>query len=193
MDATRGSPLIPGTTFHYRGVADGEPTTDTYVVTHQTTVVDGVTTTIYGHRSASAALVEEAHRGLVRAGRRRQCFVLRRGEAKLEAGPQSQPQRVVEQGRRRSAGVYMPGDPDVGQALPRSSSRARRRTGSSCCSPGCGCGRLGHLPTPMVTGEWTPLEPGSSARSGTRKASARPWRTTPRLARRRSAGEGHGP
>ena len=26
-------PLIPGTTFHYRGVADGEPTTDTYEVT----------------------------------------------------------------------------------------------------------------------------------------------------------------
>jgi hypothetical protein len=40
------SPLIPGTTFYYQGTKGGQPESDLIFVTHQTQVVNGVTTTV---------------------------------------------------------------------------------------------------------------------------------------------------
>ena len=42
-------PLIPGTTFIYRGESDGTPTRDVMKVTYQTKVILGVTTTVVHH------------------------------------------------------------------------------------------------------------------------------------------------
>lgn len=53
-------PLIPGTTFVYRGETEGAPTRDVMKVTHDTKVILGVTTTVVHHLSyEDGVLVED--------------------------------------------------------------------------------------------------------------------------------------
>ena len=53
-------PLVPGTTFIYRGESDGAPTRDVMTVTSDTKVIQGVTTTVVHHLSyEDRVLIEE--------------------------------------------------------------------------------------------------------------------------------------
>ena len=52
-------PLVPGTTFIYRGEKDGAPTRDVMKVTHQTKVILGVTTTVVHHLSYEEGVLVE--------------------------------------------------------------------------------------------------------------------------------------
>ena len=52
-------PMRPGTTYVYKGVKDGKPSTDIVVVTHRTRVVDGVRTRVVADRQFEAGVLEE--------------------------------------------------------------------------------------------------------------------------------------
>ena len=53
-------PLVPGTTFIYRGESEGAPTRDVMTVTSDTKVIQGVTTTVVHHLSyEDRVLIEE--------------------------------------------------------------------------------------------------------------------------------------
>lgn len=52
-------PLIPGTTFVYRGETEGAPTRDVMKVTHDTKVILGVTTTVVHHLSYEEGVLVE--------------------------------------------------------------------------------------------------------------------------------------
>jgi hypothetical protein len=156
-------PLIPGTTFHYRGVADGEPTTDTYEVTHQTRVVDGVTTTVIKDTVRVRGVVEERTEDWYAQDVDGNVWYF--GEATAELDKHG---KVTSTGGSWEAGVdgarpgvYMPANPDIGQALPQEQFPGEAEdwfvvlfTGMRVRTPS------GTYPDAMVTGEWTPLEPG---------------------------------
>ena len=156
-------PLIPGTTFHYRGVADGEPTTDTYEVTHQTRVVDGVTTTVIKDTVRVRGVVEERTEDWYAQDVDGNVWYF--GEATAELDTHG---KVTNTGGSWEAGVggarpgvYMPANPDIGQALPQEQFPGEAEdwfvvlfTGMRVRTPS------GTYPDAMVTGEWTPLEPG---------------------------------
>ena len=156
-------PLIPGTTFHYRGVADGEPTTDTYVVTDRTRVVDGVTTTVIEDTVRVRGVVEERTEDWYAQDVDGNVWYF--GEATAELDRRG---RVTSTAGSWEAGVagarpgiYMPANPDVGQALPQEQFPGEAEdwfvvlfTGMRVRTPS------GTYPDAMVTGEWTPLEPG---------------------------------
>jgi hypothetical protein len=52
-------PLTPGTTFTYKGTKDGEPAVDTFKVTAQTKVVDGVTCVVIDDRLTLSGVLHE--------------------------------------------------------------------------------------------------------------------------------------
>ena len=156
-------PLVPGTTFVYRGVKEGDPTRDVVHVTSRTRVIDGVRCTAVGDRLyASGRLAErttdwyaqdrsgtvwyfgEHTAELVRAGR-----VTSREGSWLSG---------VDGAR---AGVFMPARPRIGQAFRQEFLRGHAEDHFRVV------GLHAPVRTPAVestrallTKEWTPLEPG---------------------------------
>jgi hypothetical protein len=156
-------PLIPGTTFHYRGVADGEPTTDVFEVTDETRVVDGVTTTVIRDTVRVRGVIEEQTEDWYAQDTAGNVWYF--GEATAELDRQG---RVTSTAGSWEAGVdgarpgiYMPADPQIGQAFAQEQFPGEAEdwfvvmfTGMRVRTPAA------TYPDAMVTGEWTPLEPG---------------------------------
>jgi hypothetical protein len=188
-------PLIPGTTFHYRGVADGEPTTDTYEVTHQTRVVDGVSTTVIKDTVRVRGVVEERTEDWYAQDVDGNVWYF--GEATAELDKHGKvtntggPWEAGVDGARH--GVYMPANPDIGKALPQEQFPGEAEDWFVVLFTGMRVRTLGTYPDAMVTGEWTPLEPDRRRESGTPRG--RPGDGERHLGRTGDApaGEGHGP
>src|SRR5262245_9131426 len=156
-------PLIPGTTFHYRGVADGEPTTDVFEVTHDTKLVDGVTTTVIKDTVRVRGAIEEVTEDWYAQDVDGNVWYF--GEATAELDRKG---RVTSTAGSWAAGVdgarpgiYMPAEPAIGQAFPQEQFPGEAEdwfvvlfTGMRVKTPAA------TYRDAMVTGEWTPLEPG---------------------------------
>ena len=135
-------PLIPGTTFRYRGTADGEPTTD---------VVRGHDRDEGGRRRHDARSIKDdivRVRGVVEErtedwyAQDRDGNVWYFGEETAELDRHGKVTSTPGRGRpawtaRGPASSCPPTPDDRRRRSPRSSSRARPRTGSSCCSRAC--------------------------------------------------------
>jgi hypothetical protein len=156
-------PLIPGTTFRYRGIADGEPTTDVVEVTHDTKVVDGITTTVIKDTVRVRGVVEEVTEDWYAQDVAGNVWYF--GEATAELDRKG---RVTSTSGSWAAGVdgalpgvYMPAEPGVGQSFPQEQFPGAAEDWFVVMFSGM------RVKTPaatyrgaMVTGEWTPLEPG---------------------------------
>jgi hypothetical protein len=156
-------PLLPGTTFHYRGTTGGEPTTDTYEVTTETKVVAGVTTTVIRDTVRVRGVVSERTEDWFAQDVDGNVWYF--GEATAELNRKG---KVLNTHGSWEAGVdgaepgiFMPAEPAVGESFAQEHFPGEAEdwfvvmfTGTRVTVP------AGTYKDALVTGEWTPLEPG---------------------------------
>ncbi len=156
-------PLIPGTTFHYVGTTGGEPTTDTYAVTTGTRVVAGVTCTVIRDTVRIRGVVSERTQDWYAQDADGNVWYF--GEATAELNRKG---KVVSTEGSWEAGVdgalpgvFMPAQPAVGQSFAQEQFPGQAEdwfvvmfTSTRVTVP------AGTYKGALVTGEWTPLEPG---------------------------------
>ena len=156
-------PLLPGTTFHYRGTTGGEPTTDTYAVTTDTKVVAGVTCTVIRDTVRVRGVVSERTEDWYAQDKDGNVWYFGEATAELNRkGKVVSTEGSWEAGVDGAApGVFMPADPVVGQSFAQEQFPGEAEdwfvvmfTGTSVRVP------AGTYQGAVVTAEWTPLEPG---------------------------------
>ena len=155
-------PLTPGTTLTYKGIKDGEDAVDVFEVTDQTKVVDGVTcVVIHDSLTLGGTLHERTEDWYVQD---RDGNVWYFGEATAELDDAG---KVVSTDGSWTAGedgatpgIYMPGDPHVGQSMQQEFYPGQAEdhfvvllTNGSVKVP------AGTYKDALLTAEWTPLEP----------------------------------
>lgn len=156
-------PLLPGTTFHYRGTTGGEPTTDTYAVTKETKVVAGVTTTVIRDTVRVRGVVSERTEDWYAQDKDGNVWYF--GEATAEVNRKGKVLNTDgswEAGVDGAApGIFMTANPTVGQSFAQEHFPGQAEdwfvvmfTGTRVTVP------AGTYKGALVTGEWTPLEPG---------------------------------
>jgi hypothetical protein len=156
-------PLIPGTTFTYKGTADGEPTTDVFEVTHDTKVVDGITTTVIKDDVFVRGVLEERTEDWYAQDRDGNVWYF--GEDTAELNRQG---KVTSTAGSWEAGVdgarpgiFMPADPAIGVAFPQEQFPGEAEDWFVVLFEGMRAKvPAGTWKDTIVTGEWTPLEPG---------------------------------
>jgi hypothetical protein len=155
-------PLKPGTVYTYRGVKDGKPSGDVVTITSQTKMIQGVRTTVVRDRLFLAGRLEERTTDWYAQDKRGNVWYF--GEATAELDRKA---RVTStEGSWRAgvdgaqAGIYMPGQPRVGQSglqeLYRGHAEDHFRVLRLSASI-----RVPFITTThaLLTEEWTPLEP----------------------------------
>jgi len=156
-------PLIPGTTFTYKGTADGEPTTDVFAVTHDTKVVDGITTTVIKDDVFVRGVLEERTEDWYAQDRDGNVWYFgettaelnRRGKVTSTAGSW---EAGVDGAR---PGIFMPADPAIGLAYPQEQFLGEAEDWFVVLFEDMRAKvPAGTWTDTIVTGEWTPLEPG---------------------------------
>jgi hypothetical protein len=156
-------PLIPGTTFTYKGIADGEPTTDVFEVTHDTKVVDGITTTVIKDDVFVRGVLEERTEDWYAQDRDGNVWYF--GEQTAELNKQG---KVTSTAGSWEAGVdgarpgiFMPAEPAIGVAYPQEQFPGEAEDWFVVLFQGMRAKvPAGTWSDTIVTGEWTPLEPG---------------------------------
>jgi hypothetical protein len=156
-------PLIPGTTFTYRGVAEGESTTDILTVTHRTRVVDGVTCTVIKDIVRVRGVLEERTEDWYAQDSDGNVWYFGEDTAELDRkGRVTSTAGSWESGVDGARpGIFMPADPAIGVSYPQEQFPGEAEdwfvvmfTGMRAKVP------AGTWTDTLVTGEWTPLEPG---------------------------------
>jgi hypothetical protein len=155
-------PLVPGTTFVYRGVKDGEPTRDVVRVTSRTRVVDGVRCVAVTDRLYAAGHLAERTTDWYAQDRSGAVWYFGEDTAELDrAGRVTSREGSWLAGVHGArAGVFMPAHPRVGQSFRQEYLKGHAEDHF----------RVLGLDTPvrtpavtsrraLLTKEWTPLEP----------------------------------
>ncbi len=156
-------PLVPGTTYVYRGMKDGEPSREVLRVTNRTKVIQGVRCTVLDDRLYLSGRLEERTTDWYAQDEKGNVWYFGEDTAELD-----------EQGRVTSregswqagvdgarAGIYMPAEPKVGQSFRQEFYEGHAEDHF----------RVEDLAAPvsvpyttsqeaLLTEEWTPLEPG---------------------------------
>jgi hypothetical protein len=156
-------PLVPGTTFVYKGSQDGEPDVDVVAVSHHTKVIDGVTCVeVHDHLYVKGRLAETTRDWYAqdRAGN-----VWYFGEATAELDRRG---RVISTEGSWQAGVdgarpgiFMPAQPHVGDSFRQEFLKGHAEDHFKILSLSADVTvPAGHFEHVMLTKEWTPLEPG---------------------------------
>jgi hypothetical protein len=163
-------PLIPGTTFRYRGTSDGVPTRNVTFVTHDTKRILGVTTTVVRDRAfEDGVLVEDTFDWFAqdKAGN-----VWYFGEDSKELDPQGNV--ISTEGSWKAGvngaepGIIMEADPQVGDryeqeeapGVAEDQARVLSLTASACVPYKPASNPNGCFKNLLQTKEWTQLEPG---------------------------------
>jgi hypothetical protein len=156
-------PLVPGTTYVYRGIKDGEPSREVLRVTNRTKLIDGVRCTVLDDRLYLNGRLEERTSDWYAQDAKGNVWYF--GEATAE---------LDKQGRVRSregswqagvdgarAGIFMPADPKVGQSFVQEFYAGHAEDhfrvedlAASVSVP------YTTSKEALLTKEWTPLEPG---------------------------------
>jgi hypothetical protein len=155
-------PLIPGMTWDYRGVKDGEPSRETMVATSRTKTIQGVPCTVVSDKLYLSGKLEE--RTLDYYAQDTDGNVWYFGEDTAELKPNGEVKTTEGTwlaGRDGAvAGVFMPADPQVGQSFRQEYYKGQAEDHFRILSlseqvktPGASSNRA------MLTEEWTPLEP----------------------------------
>jgi hypothetical protein len=155
-------PLVPGTTFVYRGIKDGKRSRDVVTVTRRTRVVDGVRCTEVSDRLYLAGRLAERTTDWYAQDRRGRVWYFGERTAELDARG-----RVTStEGSWRAGvdgarpGIFMPAQPRVGQTFSQehyaghAEDRFRVLALRAPVSTPAATSRRA-----LLTKEWTPLEP----------------------------------
>jgi hypothetical protein len=156
-------PLKPGARYTYRGTKDGQPAVDVLLVTAATKIVDGVACVVVRDTLRLGGVVAERTEDWYAQDRDGNVWYF--GEATSELNAQGKV--VSTEGSWESGvdgalpGIYMPAEPKVGQSLAQEHYAGHAEdwfvvlfTSTKVKVP------AGTFKNAMVTGEWTPLEPG---------------------------------
>lgn len=156
-------PLIPGTTFVYRGVKDGKTARDVFTVLHATRTIEGVRCTSVSDRLYLAGRLEERTTDWYAQDRRGNVWYFGEATAELDrAGHVTSREGSWLAGRDGArAGIYMPAGPQVGQSGRQEYYKGHAEdhfavvsTNARVSVPFVSSNRA------LLTKEWTPLEPG---------------------------------
>ena len=155
-------PLKPGTVYTYRGVKDGKTSRDVVTITRETKTIQGVHTTIVRDRLFLAGRLEERTTDWYAQDRRGNVWYFGEATAELDrkgrvTSTEGSWQAGVDGAR---AGIYMPGEPRIGQAglqeLYRGHAEDHFRVIRLSASVRVPFITTNHA---LLTEEWTPLEP----------------------------------
>ena len=155
-------PLIPGMTWEYRGVKDGQPSREIMVATSQTKTIQGVPCTVVSDKLYLSGALEE--RTLDYYAQDKDGNVWYFGEDTAELKPDGSVKSTEGtwlSGRDGAeAGIFMPADPQVGQSFRQEYYKGQAEDHFRILSlseqvktPGATSDQA------MLTMEWTPLEP----------------------------------
>jgi hypothetical protein len=157
-------PLLPGTTFVYRGVKDGKTARDVVTVTHATKTIQGVRSTAVADRLYLAGRLEERTTDWYAQDRRGNVWYFGEATAELDrAGHVTSTEGSWLAGRNGAkAGIYMTARPTVGQSRLQEYYKGHAEDHFAVVSlrarvsvPYTTSNRA------LLTKEWTPLEPGT--------------------------------
>ena len=156
-------PLVPGTTYIYRGMKDGEPSREVLRVTHRTKLIQGVRCTTLDDRLYLSGRLEERTRDWYAQDEKGNVWYFGEDTAELDeqgrvTSREGSWQAGVEGAR---AGIYMPAEPKVDQSFRQEFYAGHAEDHF----------RVVDLAAPvdvpytsskeaLLTEEWTPLEPG---------------------------------
>jgi hypothetical protein len=155
-------PLVPGMTWAYRGVKDGQPSHEIMVATSQTKTIQGVPCTVVSDKLYLSGALEE--RTLDYYAQDKDGNVWYFGEDTAELKPDGSVKSTEGtwlSGRDGAeAGIFMPADPQVGQSFRQEYYKGQAEDHFRILSlseqvktPGATSDQA------MLTMEWTPLEP----------------------------------
>jgi hypothetical protein len=157
-------PLVPGTTFVYRGVKDGKSARDVVTVTHATKTIQGVHCTAVRDRLYLAGRLEERTTDWYAQDRRGSVWYFGESTAELDpAGHVTSTEGSWLAGRDGAqAGIFMTARPIVGQSRRQEYYKGHAEDHFAVVSlrarvsvPYTSSNRA------LLTKEWTPLEPGT--------------------------------
>jgi hypothetical protein len=157
-------PLVPGTTFVYRGVKDGKSARDVVTVTHATKRIQGVLCTAVADRLYLAGRLEERTTDWYAQDRRGNVWYFGESTAELDrSGHVTSTEGSWQAGRNGAqAGIYMTARPAVGQSRRQEYYKGHAEDHFAVVSLSA------HVAVPytasnraLLTKEWTPLEPGT--------------------------------
>ena len=157
-------PLLPGTTFVYRGVKDGKTARDVVTVTHATRTIQGVRSTAVADRLYLAGRLEERTTDWYAQDRRGNVWYFGEATAELDrAGHVTSTEGSWLAGRNGAkAGIYVTARPTVGQSRLQEYYKGHAEDHFAVVSlrarvsvPYTTSNRA------LLTKEWTPLEPGT--------------------------------
>ena len=157
-------PLLPGTTFVYRGVKDGKTARDVVTVTHATRTIQGVRSTAVADRLYLAGRLEERTTDWYAQDRRGNVWYFGEATGELDrAGHVTSTEGSWLAGRNGAkAGIYMTARPTVGQSRLQEYYKGHAEDHFAVVS------LRARVSVPytisnraLLTKEWTPLEPGT--------------------------------
>lgn len=156
-------PLIPGTTFVYRGVRDGEPSRELLTVTSLTKVIQGVRCTVLHDRLYLSGRLHERTTDWYAQDAKGNVWYMGEQTAELDkrgrvTSTEGSWQAGVDGAK---AGIYMPAQPKVGQSFSQEFYKGHAEDHFRVLSLGASVSvpytTSKHA---LLTEEWTPLEPG---------------------------------
>jgi hypothetical protein len=156
-------PLAPGTTLVYRGVKDGKPSRDVFTVERGTTTIDGVRCAIVKDVLYLSGKLEERTTDWYAQDAARNVWYF--GEQTAELDTSGHVKSTAGTWRAgvngAQAGIYLPGNPRVGEAGRQEYYRGQaedhyrvKSLSARVTTPGASSTHA------LLTEEWTPLEPG---------------------------------
>ena len=157
-------PLLPGTTFVYRGVKDGKKARDVVTVTHNTKRIQGVLCTAVADRLYLAGRLEERTTDWYAQDKAGNVWYFGEATAELDrSGHVTSTEGSWQAGRDGAqAGIFMTARPTVGQSRRQEYYKGHAEDHFAVVSVNA------HVSVPyttsnraLLTKEWTPLEPGT--------------------------------
>jgi hypothetical protein len=156
-------PLKPGTTLVYRGVKDGKPSRDVFTVKRTSKTIDGVRCTVVHDILYLSGKLEERTTDWYAQDAAGNVWYFGEQTAELDASGRVKSiagtWRAGVKGAQ--AGIYLPGNPRVGQTGRQEYYRGQaedhyrvKTLSARVKTPGASS------PRALLTEEWTPLEPG---------------------------------
>jgi hypothetical protein len=157
-------PLIPGTTWVYRGVKDGKAARDVVTVSHTTRTIQGVRCTSVSDRLYLAGRLKERTTDWYAQDRRGNVWYFGEATAELDrSGHVTSTEGSWLAGRHGAhAGIYMPARPRVGQIGRQEYYKGHAEDHFAVVSVRARVS-VPYLSSTraVLTKEWTPLEPGT--------------------------------
>jgi hypothetical protein len=150
-------PLVPGTTYVYKGVKDGEPTRDVVTVTHRTKLIQGVRCTVVDDRLYVRGRLAERTGDWYAQARGGAVWYFGEATAELNAAGKVTTREGSWQAgvHGARAGILIPAHPKVGQSFLQEYYKGHAEDRS----------RIVRLTARRLeTREWTRLEPGVVSR-----------------------------